>query len=77
MIYKFLADVVTQIKTGSTPPTSHAEYFGGDIPWFTPGDIGSTKNLVESTRTITQEAVFAGEANCLKKTCCLSLALEI
>ncbi|SRR6266498_68406 len=67
MIYEFLADVVTQIKTGSTPPTSHAEYFGGDIPWFTPGDIGSTKNLVESTRTITQEAVFAGEAKLFEK----------
>ncbi len=62
-----LGDAVAKMKTGSTPPTSHAGYFGGDIPWFTPGDIGSTKNLVESTRTLTQEAIFEGEAKLFEK----------
>jgi type I restriction enzyme S subunit len=62
-----LGDAVAKIKTGSTPPTSHAGYFGGDIPWFTPGDIGSTKNLIESTRTLTQEAISEGEAKLFEK----------
>ncbi len=62
-----LGDAVAKIKTGSTPPTSHAGYFGGDIPWFTPGDIGATKNLVESTRTLTQEAISEGEAKLFEK----------
>jgi len=62
-----LGDAVAKMKTGSTPPTSHAGYFGGDIPWFTPGDIGSTKNLVESTRTLTQEAISEGEAKLFEK----------
>ncbi|MGB8980486.1 MAG: restriction endonuclease subunit S, partial [Anaerolineales bacterium] len=62
-----LSNAVTQMKTGSTPPTAHPEFFGGDIPWFTPGDIGSTQKLISSTRTITQEAISAGEAKLFEK----------
>ncbi len=62
-----LGEAITQMKTGSTPPTSHLEYFGGDVPWFTPSDIGSTKKLFDSTRTITQKAISAGEAKLFEK----------
>ena len=62
-----LGEAVAQMKTGSTPSTIHPEYFGGDIPWFTPGDIGSSKNLTVSTRTITQDAVSFGKAKIFKK----------
>jgi type I restriction enzyme, S subunit len=59
---KPLGDVLRQIKTGSTPRTSHSEYFNGDIPWFTPADIGKTKNLTKSSRTISEDGVNNGAA---------------
>jgi len=62
-----LGEAVAQMKTGSTPSTAHPEYFGGDIPWFTPGDIGSSKRLTASTRTITQDAVSFGKAKIFEK----------
>jgi len=62
-----LGEAVAQMKTGSTPSTAHPEYFGGDVPWFTPGDIGSAKNLTFSTRTITQDAVSFGKAKIFEK----------
>ena len=62
-----LGDAVTQMKTGSTPSTTHAEFFGSDIPWFTPGDIGSSKYLTISERTITQDAVSFGKAKIFKE----------
>lgn len=30
-----------RVSTGSTPPTSDAESFGGAVPFVTPGDLGS------------------------------------
>jgi type I restriction enzyme, S subunit len=62
-----LGDAVIQMKTGSTPSTTHPEYFGGDTPWFTPGDIGASKALLNSTRTITQDAVSFGKAKLFEK----------
>jgi type I restriction enzyme, S subunit len=71
---KPLGDVVAQMKTGSTPSTSRPEFFEGSIPWFTPGDIGSSRDLVKSSRTITKEALSTGKAklfdeNTLLVTC--------
>lgn len=60
--YKPIGKVVKRIATGSTPSTSHPEFFGGQIPWFTPGDIGSTRNLIESSRYITEKALSDGKA---------------
>jgi type I restriction enzyme S subunit len=57
-----LGNVLQQIKTGSTPRTSHPEYFNGKIPWFTPSDIGKTKHLTESSRTISEDGVNNGGA---------------
>jgi type I restriction enzyme S subunit len=59
---KPIGTVVKRIATGSTPPTSRPEYFVGQIPWFTPGDIGSTRNLVKSSRHISVEALSDGRA---------------
>jgi hypothetical protein len=47
MKVKSLGDVLLQIKTGSTPSTSNPEFFGGSIAWFTPSDIGITKELIK------------------------------
>ena len=64
---KPIGEVVTRMRTGSTPPTSQSEYFGGDVPWFTPGDIGSSKDLTASSRTITKDAISAGKAKLFEK----------
>ncbi len=71
---KLLGDVLSQIKTGSTPSTSDSAFFNGEILWFTPSDIGASKNLAVSERTITQEALTKGKAklflpNSLLVTC--------
>ncbi len=54
---KKLGDI-TVINGGGTPPTSHAEYFNGDVPWFTPSEItsGTVSVLTNSQRQITEEA---------------------
>ncbi len=45
---KFLGDTLT----GKTPPTSHPEYFGHDIPFITPGDIDEKCNVIYTNRGI-------------------------
>ena len=30
---------IGEIVGGATPPTSHDEYYNGDIPWLTPKDL--------------------------------------
>jgi len=57
---KSIANVST-MKTGTTPPSGRIDYFGGDIQWFTPGDIGNSKELIHSSRTLTQSAVEDGK----------------
>lgn len=48
---------VCTMKTGTTPPSKKEDYYGGDIPWFCPGDLGESKLLLQSSRTITQKAI--------------------
>ena len=62
-----LGDVLAQIKTGSTPRTSHPEYFNGNIAWFTPSDIGKPKVLVKASRTISEDGVRNGAAKLFGK----------
>lgn len=45
------------LRTGTTPSTNKAEYFDGDIQWFTPGDFGDCLCLYSSERTLSREAV--------------------
>src|SRR5439155_4356002 len=53
--WKKMGDVAT-IVGGSTPPTDHDEYFGGEIPWITPADLSkyTAKTISRGTRNITQ-----------------------
>lgn len=39
-----------KVSTGSTPPTSDADSFGGSVPFVTPGDLGSSEAV---KRTLT------------------------
>lgn len=54
---KKLGDI-SVINGGGTPPTSHAEYFTGNVPWFTPSEItsGTVSVLTNSERQITEDA---------------------
>ena len=43
-----------KIILGGTPKTSNKEFWDGDIPWVTPGDIGDTKHISSTARSITE-----------------------
>jgi type I restriction enzyme S subunit len=45
---------LTQIETGSTPPTTQAEYYGGEIPFFKPGDLEQGRELVSAENTLSE-----------------------
>lgn len=45
---------ICEITGGGTPDTTKAEYWNGNIQWFTPTEIGMTKYISESKRKITQ-----------------------
>lgn len=50
-----------EIVTGSTPATSRPDYYGGDVPFFTPGDLNC-----ESARTTKRTLTEAG-ANSVRR----------
>ena len=45
---------VCDIIGGGTPSTENDDYWNGDIQWFTPSEIGKTKYVSKSARTISQ-----------------------
>lgn len=58
---------ILHISTGTTPPTSHPEYFDGNIKFFTPADLGNNKYLEYSSRTITNIAIDEKKARVYHK----------
>jgi len=58
---------ILHISTGTTPPTSHPEYFDGNIKFFTPADLGNNKYLEHSSRTITNIAIDEKKARVYHK----------
>lgn len=42
--------------TGHTPPSERTDFFGGEVLWFTPGDLNNSI-VTHSERTITSEAI--------------------
>lgn len=42
-----------KVITGSTPATQNAEYYNGKIPFASPGDLGSSKFIISTTKTLT------------------------
>ena len=42
---------------GGTPDTTVKSYWGGDIQWFTPSEIGKNKYVDFSLRTITRDGL--------------------
>lgn len=53
---KAIADVST-MSTGTTPPSQRIDYYGGDMQWYTPGDLSFEKELGKSTRTVSDIAI--------------------
>jgi type I restriction enzyme S subunit len=64
---KKLGELVAEVKTGSTPPTSRPEFFNGSILWFTPADIGASRELTSASRHISLEAITAGKTKLFPK----------
>lgn len=61
---KRLGDVAN-IVGGGTPNTEKEEYWNGDIQWFTPSEIGKSKFVNYSIRTITQAGLDNSSAKLL------------
>lgn len=53
---------ICSLKTGSTPSTGNAEWFNGDLLWFTPGDFNEKFALISSNRTLSRTAEKDGVA---------------
>lgn len=63
---KTLGDI-TDVIGGGTPSTDVEEYWNGDIQWFTPTEIGQTKYVSKSVRTISNEGLSHSSARLLPK----------
>lgn len=48
-----LADIANVVN-GATPK-KRSEYYDGDVPFVTPGDLGETSGIISTSRTLTQE----------------------
>ena len=45
------------IITGKTPTTKKEEFWNGDIPFVTPGDIQGTKHIRKTARYVTEKGM--------------------
>ncbi len=45
------------VVTGSTPPTKNAAYYGGDVPFVSPADLGTRRWIASADKTITDEGL--------------------
>ena len=45
---------IGRVITGSTPATALPEFYGGDIPFISPGDLGKSLIVDKANRTLTQ-----------------------
>lgn len=58
---------ICQVLGGGTPRTDTAIYWGGDIQWFTPTEVGHKKFVSSSNRTITSNGLKNSGAKLLPK----------
>ena len=56
---------IAEIIGGGTPSTSNLDYWNGEINWFTPTEIGSSKYSYRSTRRITKDGLNSSSAKLL------------
>jgi hypothetical protein len=57
------------VKNGGTPASNVAEFWGGDVMWLTPDDLGrvGVKTIAASQRTLTEEGVQCSNAAVVPK----------
>lgn len=53
---------IGHVVTGTTPPTTNSEYYGGDIPFVAPGDLGKNLFVNFTERTLTAEGLAKAKA---------------
>ena len=53
---------IAEIVGGGTPNTNEPQYWDGDILWFTPSEIGKTKYVSQSERTISKKGLVNSSA---------------
>lgn len=58
---------IAEIVGGGTPSTNISHYWNGGIPWFTPTEIGKTKYVSESKKTISAHGQNNSSAKILPK----------
>lgn len=58
---------IAEVIGGGTPSTSQHSYWGGSIPWITPGEVTRNEGMIvtETLRTITSEGLAASSATLL------------
>ena len=64
---KKLGEFIKNIATGTTPSTSKKAYFGGDVKFYTPADVGNGMYLASSERTISALAIKEKKARLFHK----------
>ena len=55
------------VITGKTPTTKNTDYWDGDIPFITPGDIQETKHVFKTKRFITSQGASSVRGSLLPK----------
>jgi type I restriction enzyme S subunit len=60
-------DQIITVKGGGTPSTTVKTYWGGDVNWFTPTEVGKSKYLDQSVRSITEIGLKNSSAMILPK----------
>ena len=58
---------IGKIIGGGTPSSAIEEYWNGNIQWFTPTEVGKTKYVEKSIRTITELGLTKSSAKLLPK----------
>ena len=62
---KYTINDLATVVGGGTPDTTVKSYWGGDIQWFTPCEIGKNKYVDFSKRTITRDGLDNSSAKLL------------
>ena len=65
---KYTINDLATVVGGGTPDTTVKSYWGGDIQWFTPSEIGKNKYVDFSKRTITRDGLDNYAAKLLQKS---------
>ena len=63
------------MSTGTTPPSDRIDFYGGPIPWYTPGDLEYQQRLGSSSRTLSELALAERKARMFEPGTVLLVAI--